>query len=771
MTRTPLTTATIAKIALTASFLAGAASAQTADPAAILEQYCVTCHNETLRTAGLSLDPAGLSDPEADAEVWEKVIRKLRSGAMPPVSAPRPAPEEYDRAASFLEAELDRAAARSPNPGPLPLLRRLTRTEYRNAIRDLLALEALPQEMDYDLLLPADNASSGFDNIADLLFISPATMERYLEAARKISRLALGDPTSPAMVNIYRLPAEHSQNERVEGLPFGTRGGLAIESHFPLDGEYIVDVDLAGRSREPDQLELTVDGARIRVVTLGGRGGGPSTEFQIPLTSGPHVIGVTFVERNEVFDETILLPKMRSRGSGAAIGSVTVRGPFNAAGPGASPSREAVFTCQPREGSEAVECARRILSDLVRRAYRRPATGDDLEDLMPFYAAGAAERGFEFGIQKALERLLVSPQFLFRIEREPAGLAPGTTYGVTDLELASRLSFFLWSSIPDEALLDAALAGDLRDPEGLEAQVRRMLDDPRADSLVTNFATQWLFLGDVDLKEPDPLLFRHFDETLRHAFRRETELFLESVFGENRSVLELLDSDYTFLNERLADHYGIPNVRGSEFRRVALPEGSLRGGLLGQASVLMLTSYSTRTSPVLRGKYVLDNLLASPPPPPPPDVPALTTESRESGETLSMRDAMIQHRANPACASCHAAMDPIGFALENFDALGRWRETDAGLPVDASGAFPGGATFEGLEGLKTLLMNDPVPFVSAMTERLLMYAVGRNVQYYDAPAVRRIVARAAADDYRFDSLVLGIVQSTPFRMRIANGGD
>lgn len=736
-----------------------------AAPSELLAQYCMTCHSDRLRTGSLSLESLDVGDVGPDAEVWEKVVGKLRSRSMPPVTAPRPDSETYERLASFLESELDRASAAHPDPGPSPLVRRLTRTEYENAIRDLLALEALPQEMDYDLLLPADNASSGFDNIADLLFMSPTTMERYLEAARKISRLAIGDLSAPVMVNTYRMSPEHSQDERVEGLPFGTRGGLRIESHFPLDGEYLIDVEVSGRGQDSDELEVSVDGASVARVTLGGRGG-PSTGFRVPLRAGPHAVGVTFLEPNEALEEALLRPRMRSRGSGPAVGSVTIRGPFDATGASPTPSRQRIFSCRPDQTTEALECAREILSGLVRRAYRRPVTESDLADLMPFYADGASTGGFDLGIQKALERLLVSPQFLFRIERDAPDAAP---VPVTDLEMATRLSFFLWSSLPDDELLGLAEAGQLSDPAVLEAQVHRMLADPRAGSMVTNFASQWLFLGDVALKEPDPVLFRHFDETLRDAFRRETELFLASVFRENRSVLDLLDSDYTFLNERLAEHYGIPNVRGSEFRRVVLPPDSPRGGLLGQASILMLTSYSTRTSPVLRGKYVLDNLLASPPPPPPPNVPALTTESRESGETLSMRDAMIQHRENPVCASCHAAMDPIGFALENFDALGRWRDQDAGVVVDASGTLPDGTGFEGLDGLKQELLSDPRLFVSAMTGRLLMYALGRNVQYYDQPAVRAIVAGARADDYRFDSLILGVVRSLPFRTRRGSG--
>ena len=624
--------------------------------------------------------------------------------------------------------------------------------------------------MDYDLLLPADNASSGFDNIADLLFVSPTTMERYLEAARKISRLAVGDRTVPEMVNIHRIHPESVQNARVEALPFGTRGGLAVESYFPVDADYVIDVELAGRAREPHQLEITIDGERVELVTIGGEDP-PPTEFRIPIEAGPKLVGMTFVQRNAALEEATLRPRTRSRGTQPAIASATIRGPYDVIGSGNTPSRRQIFLCQPENPAEEADCAERILSNLVRRAYRRPATANDLEDLRPFFDTGRQEADFDRGIQRALERLLVSPQFLFRIERERTDIAADTAYRVRELELASRLSFFLWSSIPDDELLNAALDGGLADPEILEQQVLRMLADPRSESMVTNFASQWLFLGDVELKEPDPLVFRHFDETLRQAFERETELFVDSILRENRSVLELIDADYTFLNERLANHYGIPNVSGSDFRRVLLPGESHRGGLLGQGSILMLTSYSTRTSPVLRGKFVLDNLLASPPPPPPPDVPALTTNSRESGEALSMRDAMIQHRANPVCASCHATMDPIGFALENFDAIGRWRDTDAGDAIDTAGVFPGGASFEGIDGLKQVLLRQPEQFANAVAEKLLMFAVGRNVQYYDAPAVRAIVREAREDNYRFTSLVLGVVKSAPFQMRMTSEAE
>ncbi len=753
--------------------VAGAASPgaqNTAAPAAVVSQYCTGCHNAQARTAGLVLDPAELVDAGRNAETWEKVIRKLRAGSMPPVNVPRPEPEDYETLASFLEAELDRASTANVNPGRLPLLHRLTRTEYRNAIRDLLALDNLPREMDYDLLLPADNASSGFDNIADLLFVSPTTMERYLEAARKISRLAVGDLTAPEMVNIHRIHPESVQNARVEALPFGTRGGLAVEIYFPVDADYVIDVELAGRAREPHQLEITIDGERVELVTIGGEDP-PPTEFRIPIEAGPKLVGITFVQRNAALEEATLRPRTRSRGTQPAIASATIRGPYDVIGSGNTPSRRQIFLCQPENPAEEADCAERILSNLVRRAYRRPATANDLEDLRPFFDTGRQEADFDRGIQRALERLLVSPQFLFRIERERTEIEADTAYRVSDLELASRLSFFLWSSIPDDELLNAALDGGLADPEILEQQVLRMLADPRSESMVTNFASQWLFLGDVELKEPDPLVFRHFDETLRQAFERETELFVDSILRENRSVLELIDADYTFLNERLADHYGIPNVSGSDFRRVLLPGESHRGGLLGQGSILMLTSYSTRTSPVLRGKFVLDNLLASPPPPPPPDVPALTINSRESGEALSMRDAMIQHRANPVCASCHATMDPIGFALENFDAIGRWRDTDAGDAIDTAGVFPGGASFEGMDGLKQVLLRQPEQFANAVTEKLLMFAVGRNVQYYDATAVRAIVREAREDNYRFTSLVLGVVKSAPFQMRMTSAGE
>lgn len=749
---------------------------------ATFSKYCVTCHNAKLKTAGFVLDPANLTHIPDQAEQWEKVVRKLRTNAMPPAGVPRPDEATYDSTASFLETELDRAAAAKPNPGKLPALHRLTRTEYQNAIRDLLALDALPKEIDYSLLLPADNSSSGFDNIADLLFVSPTIMERYLDAARKISRLAVGDPTAPVMVNQYRIPAELPQDERVDDLPFGTRGGLAIRSDFPADGEYIIKIEVSAPTPELHQVEVSVDGERMKlftfrgrssVVTVAGRDTGnnaPETrsgEVRIPLKAGPRLVGITFIQRTEALDESTLRPRTRSRGNFPAIANVTISGPYNVKGSGDTPSRHRIFTCT----TDDLPCAKQVLSTLERRAFRRPVTDSDLQDLMPFYEAGKADGGFERGIQKALERMLVSPQFLFRIERDPAGIAPGTPYRISDLELASRMSFFIWSSIPDDELLDIAARGKLKDPAVLEQQVKRMIADPRSESFVTNFAAQWLFLRDLGAKEPDELLFPDFDETLRAGFQRETELFLDSVLRENRSVLDLLNANYTFINERLARHYGIPNVEGSYFRRVTFPADSVRGGLLGQGSILTITSYATRTSPVVRGKWVLENLLNSAPPPPPPNVPALKTEGSEAGKVLSMREAMIQHRANPACAGCHARMDPIGFAMENFDAIGKWRDRDSGNPIDASGVFPDGSKFNGMAGLKKALLAHPDQFVTTVTEKVLMYAIGRNLQYYDAPSVRAIVAEAARNNYTFSSIVLGAVRSSPFQMRESQSGE
>jgi hypothetical protein len=749
------------------------AAAQSAPPtpSALLTRYCVGCHNEKLKTGGLVINVADLQRIPATAEQWEKVVAKLETRSMPPAEAPRPDEAAYKTIVTTLTTELDRAAAANPNPGKLPLLHRLTRTEYQNSIRDLLALDFLPKENEISYLLPPDNVSSGFDNIADLLFMSPATTDRYLEAARKIARLAVGDTTMPVMVNIHRIDDEHPQDARVDELPFGTRGGLAVRSYFPVDGTYAVKVELAAQPRDLQELEITVDGERVQVSRLGensggrgGRGGASNAplEFRLPLKAGPKLIGIAFVQHSDVRDESTLRPRMRSRGTLPAIASATISGPYDVTAAGDSPSRHRIFVCHPTTAAQELPCAHRILSTLAKRAYRRDVAEADIQDLLPFYTDGRAEGNFDLGIQRALERLLVSPQFLFRIEH-----APAVTGRITPVELASRLSFFLWSSIPDDDLLEAGISGRLSNPLVLEQQTRRMLADPRAEAMITNFAAQWLYLRDIDAKDPDEVLFPEFDQTLRSAMERETQMFLDSVLRGNHNVVELLTANYSFLNDRLARHYGIPGVQGSYFRKVTFPANSVRGGLLGQGSLLTITSYANRTSPVLRGKWVLENLLSAPPPPPPPDVPSLKVESSEPGKMLSMRQAMTLHRAAPACASCHARMDPIGFALENFDATGKWRDADDGGRIDASGAFPGGVAFAGASGLKKQLASNPEPFYSTVAQRLLVYAVGRNLQYYDAPSVRAIVRGAGPGNYTFASFVMGVVKSKPFQMREA----
>ena len=777
----------------------------------LLAHYCVDCHNPIDLTADLVIDPTSLDGVGAHPEQWEKVVRKLRAESMPP-DDPRPPHEAYAEAAAFLERDLDAAAKARPNAGDVPLFRRLTRTEYENAIRDLLALDHLPSEIDYELLLPADNASSGFDNIADLLFVSPVVMERYIAAAQRLARLAVGDMRTPVMVNIHKLSEQLPQDERVNELSFGTRGGLAVESYFPLDASYTFEIETAAATRDEYEIEVSVDGARAAVKTIGAAFAVPRRApdrimLEVPIAAGPHLVGITFVERSEALDEGLVRTRMRSRGTLPAIAIATIRGPYAATGPGETPSRRRIFVCRPSAPAAEPACAREILSSLARRAYRRVPTDADLADLLPFYEQGRADGGFDAGIQLALERLLVSPQFLYRIEREPtragataarandapalraagdtaagrsgtAAAATGATrheapvgvVPVSDVELASRLSFFLWSSIPDDELLKIALEGRLHEPSVLRAQAQRLLADPRAESMVTNFAAQWLFLRDVEAKDPDIFLFPDHDVSLRRALEHETELFVGSVLRGGGSVVDLLTARYTFLNERLAKHYGVPNVYGSYFRRVDFGADNPRGGLLSQGSILTVTSYSTRTSPVLRGKYVLDNLLASPPPPPPADVPALKTEDDAAGGApLTMRAAMVKHRANPVCASCHAKMDPIGFALEHFDAVGRWRPDDAGKPIDASSKLLDGSTIDGLDGVQGLLLRRPELFVRAFTEKLMMYALGRNVQYYDAPAVRAIVSAAAEKNYAFSALVEGIVESVPFRMRNVHG--
>ena len=751
---------------------------------ALVDRYCTTCHNDRLRTGGFSFDAIDVDDVAAHPEAFEKVVRKLRAGAMPPRPRPRPDQEAYDGFRARLERELDRAAASNPNPGRTETFHRLSRTEYRNAVRDLLALDA-----DVDQLLPADDTSYGFDNIAGVLGVSPTLMERYLSAARKISRLAVASPVPSPTADTFRIASDLGQDERLEGLPFGTRGGVLVDYNFPEDADYVIEVMPDGPLRiEPHQLEVTVDGERVELLSV-GKAPDPddprglyvptidTLKVRIPIKAGPRQVGVAFLRKTSAEPEGIrklYLRPFTGEGSGGDsryqpyVESVTIAGPYEASGArpiDETPSYARVFVCRPARTAPADEiaCARQILSRLGRRAYRRPVTGDDVARLLTFYERGRAQGSFETGIEMALRRLLVSPEFLFRVERDPDGVGPGTNYRLSDLELASRLSFFLWSSIPDDELLDVAARGVLADPTEFERQVRRMLADPRSEALVTNFAGQWLTLRNAAAVTPDEDAFPDFGEGLRQAFRRETELLFTSVLREDRNTLDLLAADYTFVNERLAQHYGIPNVRGSHFRRVTL-EDDVRGGLLGHGSILTVTSYANRTSPVLRGKWILENTLGTPPPPPPPDVPDL--ETAEGGAPLSMREAMEQHRANPVCASCHLLMDPPGLSLENFDAVGRWRDrSETKAAIDASGVLPDGSEYDGPAGLKAALLRHPDRFVTTVTEKLLTYALGRGVEYYDAAAVRSIVRNAAENDYRLSSLILGVVDSVPFRMR------
>ena len=749
---------------------------------AALDRYCVGCHNAKVTTAGLALDAIDLQRPGDHAETLEKVVRKLRGRMMPPAGLPRPDEATYTALVSSLETELDRAATAAPNPGRPETFRRLNRTEYQNAIRDLLALD-----VDVSSLLPKDDVSHGFDNVGVGGF-SPTLLERYLAAAQKVSRLAVGSPVPSPASHTVLLPADLTQEDHVDGLPFGTRGGTLVRHTFPLAGTYEIQVRLS-RDRnenvegltEPHQLELTLDGERLQLFTVtpdrnvvgqyyADAAVDRNLKVRVPVPAGPHELGVTFARKTFALPETERQPYKahfnmdRHPRIQPAVYSVSVTGPFEASAAVDTPSRRRIFVCQPAAADEA-DCARTIVANLARRAYRRAVTNADLEVPLSFYKDARAEGGFDAGIEMALRAILASTEFLFRIERDPRGVAPNTPYRLNDVELASRLSFFLWSSLPDEELLGLAIDGRLTQPAVLEQQVKRMLADPRSEALVANFAGQWLYLRNLAAASPDARMFPDFDDNLRQAFRRETELFFESIVQEDRNVLDLLRAKYTFVNERLARHYGIPNVYGSRFRRVTLPDDSVRAGLLGHGSILTVTSYANRTSPVLRGKWILENILGTPPPPPPPNVPPLQ-DTAAAGKVLSMRERMAQHRANPACSGCHQLMDPAGLSMENFDAIGRWRtRTEAGTPVDSSGGLPGGSTFEGVAGLRSALLNRPDPFVTTVAEKLLTYALGRGLEYYDAPAVRAIAREAKGSDYRFSSLVLGIVNSNPFQMR------
>ena len=782
---------------------------------ALLDQYCVICHNQAvvnsvaqpneglqttqLRNLGLTLDVEDVSNLAENPEVWEKVIKKLRVGVMPPPNYPRPDKESYDGFRTFLENELDRVASTQINPGRTQAFHRLNQTEYQNSVRDLLDLD-----IDVADLIPTDAPDQyGFDNNADVLALSPLSVERYVSAAHKIAELAVGATPRGASINTYEVPLNLIQDDRLsEELPFGSRGGAAIEHMFPVDGEYRITlnlqtnyVDFVRGYDQPHEVELSLDGQHLETFAFGGdapgtpapysyagniRGNDDWEEFmmafaeegfeiQVNVKAGPRVIGATFpremwenegIQQPRLFGYHLAVTELPD--ANPAVDSIQIEGPLSVDGPGDTPSRRRIFSCLPANLDEEPACAQQILSSLARRAYRRPVSESDVQGLVEFYNQGRLDGGFEVGIQFALERVLVSPDFLFRIEQDPADAQPGAMYAISDIELASRMSFFLWSSPPDDELLNQAERGALREPGMLEQQVQRMMADPRADAFIKNFVGQWLYLRNLDDFYPDPAAFPEFDENLRTALQRETELFIDDQIRSDASLLDLLRADYTFVNERLARHYGIPGVYGSRYRKVTV-DGNQRGGLLGHGGLMMVTSYPNRTSPVLRGKFVLENLLGGPPPEPPPNVPALETSS--DGKILTMREAMVMHRENPACRVCHAAMDPIGFSLENYDVVGKWRREFAGQPIDASGLLPDGNTFDGPDGLQGLLLERPDDLVGTITEKLMRFALGRSLEYYDMPEVRAVVRAASEEDYRWSSIILGVVESTPFQMR------
>ncbi len=756
--------------------------AQDSEPAAaphrrLVDQYCSACHNAESKTAGLALDPASSQPLSEHTAIWERVVRKLRARQMPPLGAPRPDEATYEGVLAALTSSLNAAAAADPNPGRVDTFRRLTRTEYQNAVRDLLALD-----LDLSDLLPRDQSSSGFDNVT-VGDLSPALLEAYVAAADKVSRLAIGRPADVLEVETIKQKADLTQEWHVDGLPLGTRGGTLFRHIFPLDAEYEIRIRLA-RDRDeqveglraPHQVEVLLDRERVRLFEVvpprhvGDHSGvDKHLSLRLPVSAGPHEVGVTFLKKPWAVLETDREPYQahfnlyRHPRVQPAVHQVSILGPYNATGPGRTPSRDRVLICRPEGPAAEATCARQILAQLMRRAYRRAVTESDFAIPMDFYRRGMAEDGFEAGIEMALSSILVGSEFLFRVERQPKGVSPGSVYKISDIELASRLSFFLWSSIPDDELLDAALRGELSRPEVLEEQVRRMLRDERSEALVSNFGAQWLHLRNLESVSPDMRLFPGFDDNLRQAFRRETELLLAFVMREDRSVLDLLSSEFTFLNQRLARHYRVPHVYGSWFRKVALDESSRRGGLLRHGSILTVTSYSTRTSPVIRGHWVLENLLGVPPPPPPPNVSTFDQDVIDAA--LSMRERLEAHRANPACSGCHSLMDPLGFALENYDAVGRWREAEEGRRIDAAGSFPGGVEFHGVAGLERALLARPELFAGTLVEKLMTYALGRVLEHDDAPAVRKILRDAQPDGFRFSQLVLGIVKSRPFRMR------
>ena len=770
------------RLAVSLVLASGAAYATQPSPyREIAGQYCITCHNQRLKTGGLTLDTLDFENVPKDAAIWEKVIRKLRAGAMPPAGAKHPDQATTHSLVAWLESQLDAAAAAHPDPGS-PVLHRMNRAEYANAIRDLLDLE-----MDVSALLPPDDSAYGFDNVSDALGVSPSLQERYLSAAMRIGALAVGDPNvSPASIT-YRIRQDLSQDQHLEGMPLGTIGGTQVRFNFPLDGEYVLqaklyrtNLNIARGLDQPHQVEFAVDGRRVHLATLGGKqdlaslfdkptvtGDEVDARLRVraPVKAGPRVVTVAFLQDPEVATPARLQPYLRSSvdnfdwSGHPHLQTLSITGPFNATGSGDTPSRRRIFLCHTADDA----CAKHIVSTLVRRAYRQPAADADVRLAMSFYESGRRQGGFEAGIESALQRILASPKFLYRFERDPENVPPGSVYRLNSLELASRLSFFLWSSLPDEELLKAASDGSLNRAGVLDREVRRMLADPRSEALAANFAGQWLHLRNLRNVAPNSDEFPDFDDNLRQGFQRETEMLFESVMREDRNVLDLLTANYTFVNERLARHYGIPDIYGSRFRRITVTDDARRG-LLGQGSILAVTSHAERTSPVLRGKFVLENILGMPVPPPPPDVPLLKG-NQEGEKPRTMREQMAEHRANAACASCHKVMDSIGFALENFDAVGAWRTQDAGLPIDASGELADGAKIDGVVALRNSILARPEVFVGTMTEKLLIYSLGRGLDYRDMPTVRAIVRDAGRNDYRFSTMILGVVHSTPFEMR------
>jgi hypothetical protein len=783
--------------------IAAQTSVSPASPSAVLSKYCVSCHNRTLKTAGLMLDTMDIERVAGDEEAWEKVALKLRTHEMPPPGRPRPDIATYSVVSSAIESKLDAAAEVKPNPGRVAV-HRLNRAEYTAAIRDLLGLE-----VDAKALLSADEADQeGFDNVASVLSVSPLLLENYLSAARTISRRAVGDPTINPVVDTFKISKSLMQDERMsDNLPFGSQGGALIRYHFPLDAEYTIKVLLRRQEYdyiigmgEPHQIDFRLDGVRLKRFSVGGEGKGMTTpenfagntqgdpqweeymhtadaglEVRVPVTAGDHEVGVSFVGR--LWEpEGVLQPPQTGFGrttneyyhGNPAVEIVMIGGPYGTAVPGNSPTRSKVFVCTPKDRAAEAPCARQILSVLATRAYRRPLTDDDVRTLMSFYEAGRADDSFAAGVQRGLERILAAPSFLFRVEREGEQVKT-SAYRLGDLDLASRLSFFLWGSVPDEELLKAAARGTLKDPASREQQVQRMLRDARSRALVSNFANRWLELSKISGAVPDTELYAEFDENLRDAMEQETKLFVASQIQENRPVLDLLTANYSFLNERLAKHYGIANVYGNHYRRYRFTDG-VRGGLLGQASILTVTSYGNRTSVVMRGRWVLANLLGAPPPPPPADVPALKGAGMD-GAPRSLRERMEVHRRNPVCASCHQRMDPIGFALENFDADGKWRTVSDDERIDAAASLPDGTRFEGVSGLRALLVSHKEDFVRTLSAKLLAYAIGRGLEYYDQPAVRKIAREAAPHDHRWSAIISGIVNSAPFTMSAGQVGQ